>query len=101
MRVEENIKLAKLYDAYGNLLSKGQQEILSSYLYDDFTVSEIAENLSISRQAVMDSVTKAEKKLYDFEEKLGLLKKIELLSEENEQLKKQIKSYREKNKNLL
>ncbi len=66
MRVEENIKLAKLFDAYGTLLSKGQQEVLSSYLYDDFTVSEIAENLKVSRQAIMDSVTKAEKKLYSY-----------------------------------
>ena len=90
MRVEENIKLAKLFDAYGTLLSKGQQEVLSSYLYDDFTVSEIAENLKVSRQAIMDSVTKAEKKLYSYEEKLGFLKKIEVLESENDKIKKKI-----------
>ena len=60
MKVEENIYLAKLFDAYGVLLSEGQQKIMSFYLNDDFTISEIAENLNISRQAVMDSISKAD-----------------------------------------
>ncbi len=90
MKVEENIKLAQLFDAYGELLSEGQKKILSSYLYDDLTVSEIAENLSVSRQAVMDSVTKAEKKLYAYEDKLEFLKKLDALVKENEELKKEL-----------
>ena len=88
MKVEENIILNKLYDAYGKLLSGGQKEIMSSYLNYDLTVSEIAENMGVSRQAVKDSVSKAEKKLYAFEESLGLLKRIEVLEAENEALKK-------------
>ncbi len=99
MKVEENLKLAKLYDTYGLLLSQGQQNILVSYLYDDLTVSEIAENLAVSRQAIMDSITKAEKKLYFYEDKLKFLKKIEQLTEENETLRKENKAL--KNKNLL
>ena len=87
MKVEENILLNKLYDAYGGLLSQGQQDIMSSYLGFDLTVSEIAENLNVSRQAVMDSVSKAEKKLKSFEDKLGLLAKIDALEKENKMLK--------------
>ncbi len=96
MKVEENIILAELFDAYGVLLSEGQQKILSSYLYDDFTLSEIAENLSVSRQAVLDSVTKAEKKLFAFEEKLGFNKKIKALEKENENLLSQLKEIKSK-----
>ena len=95
MKVEENIILNKLYDAYGKLLSDGQQEIMASYLSFDLTVSEIAENMGVSRQAVKDSVSKAEKKLYAFEESLGLLKRIETLEEENEMLKKQLSKQEE------
>lgn len=95
MKVEENIILNKLYDAYGKLLSDGQQEIMASYLSFDLTVSEIAENMGVSRQAVKDSVSKAEKKLYAVEESLGLLKKIEFLEEENEMLKKQLSKQEE------
>ena len=95
MKVEEKNILSKLFDAYGGLLSEGQREIMSSYINYDFTVSEIAENQGISRQAVMDSVTKAEKKLYDFENKLLLVKKIESLMEENQKLKKRLSKIKE------
>lgn len=88
MKVEENVYLGKLFDAYGKLLSKGQQRIMSDYLNDDFTISEIAQNLNVSRQAVLDSISKAEKKLLSFEKELGLLEKIDALEEENRRLKK-------------
>lgn len=87
MKVEENVYLCKLFDAYGALLSSGQREILSLYLNDDLTLSEIAENLKISRQAARDSITKAELKLKSFEEKLCFLKKLEKLEKEIESLK--------------
>ena len=90
MKVEENIYLAKLFDAYGALLSEGQQKILSYYLDDDYTITEIAENLNISRQAVMDSVSKGDKKLRDYENKLKLVKKIDVISEQNANLKEKL-----------
>ena len=67
MKVEEKNTLSKLFDAYGGLLSEGQREIMASYINYDLTVTEIAENLGVSRQAIKDSVTKAEKKLLSFE----------------------------------
>ena len=90
MKVEENIYLTKLFDAYGALLSKGQQSVMSNYLDDDLTISEIAENLKISRQAVMDSVNKAEKKLKSLEDVLQFVKKIDALNEENACLKEKL-----------
>ena len=90
MKVEENIVLNKLFDAYGKLLSEGQQDVMSSYLNFDLTVSEIAENLGVSRQAVMDSVSKAEKKLHQYEENLGFVAKLEKLEKENEILKERL-----------
>ncbi len=96
MKVEENLRLTKLYDAYGALLSIGQQEIMKSYLYDDLTVSEIAENLSVSRQAVKDSITKAEKKLDSFEQKLSIVEKLDNLEGENEKLRKELERLKKK-----
>lgn len=90
MKVEENIYLAKLFDTYGALLSEGQQEIMSFYLNDDYTITEIAENMGVSRQAVMDSINKAYKKLRVYEEKLQLQMKIDLLIEENAKLKQKL-----------
>ncbi len=85
-----------LFDAYGLLLSEGQQSILTNYLYDDLTVTEIAQNLGVSRQAVMDSVTKAEKRLYELEEKLEFRKKLDALTAENEKLKQEIERLKNK-----
>lgn len=90
MKVEENIYLAKLFDAYGALLSEGQQKIMTFYLNYDYTITEIAENLNVSRQAIMDSISKADKKLHGFENKLQLVKKIEILNEENQKLKQKL-----------
>ena len=90
MKVEENIYLGKLFDAYGKLLSKGQYEVIDLYLNDDFTLSEIAENLKVSRQAILDGINKAEKKLKEYEDKLGFVKEMELLEKENENLKQKL-----------
>lgn len=87
MKVEENVYLGKLFDAYGKLLSKGQYDMIDLYLNDDLTLSEIGENLGVSRQAVLDGINKAEKKLKDIEGKLNLVEKIEFLERENEKLK--------------
>ncbi len=87
MEFEEKIKLNRLFDIYKNLLSEGQREVMDEYLSFDFTISEIAENLSISRQAVLDSVTKAEKKLKNLEEKLSFSERLDKLEREIEKLK--------------
>ena len=60
---------------------------MDEYLSFDFTISEIAENLSISRQAVLDSITKAEKKLKNLEEKLSFSERLDKLQREIEKLK--------------
>ncbi len=95
MKVEEKVAYIKLFDAYGSLLSEGQQEIMAYYINFDFTVTEIAENLGVSRQAVKDSVSKAQKKLQEFEEKLSFVKKTDLLNEEIKKLKSQLSKKRE------
>ena len=87
MEIEEKIKLNRLFDIYKNLLSEGQREVMDEYLSFDFTISEIAENLSISRQAVLDSITKAEKKLKNLEEKLSFSQRLDKLEREIEKLK--------------
>lgn len=91
MKIAENIYLGKLYDAYGKLLSQSQGQVMDKFINDDLTVSEIAEILGISRQAVKDSLSKAERKLKDLEEKLAFVSKLEKLEEENDLLKQKLK----------
>ena len=60
---------------YGKLLTKKQFELLNDYYNNDLSLSEIAENLQITRQAVRDNLKKGENKLFEYEEKLNVMKK--------------------------
>lgn len=73
--MEKNVEISILCDLYGKLLSKKQYEFLNDYYNNDLSLSEIAENNNITRQAVRDIIKKGEKKLFEYEEKLLFMKK--------------------------
>lgn len=68
-----------LFDVYGNLLTDRQREILSLYYEEDFSYTEISEELDISRAAAMDSVHRATKLLEKYESAIGYVEKKKLL----------------------
>ena len=73
--MEKNIEMSMLCQTYGKLLTEKQFEVLNDYYNNDLSLSEIAENLEITRQAVRDNLKKGENKLLEFENKLGFMKK--------------------------
>ena len=73
--MEEKVKISMLCEAYGKLLTKKQFEFIDDYYNGDLSLSEIAENNNITRQAVRDIIKKGEKKLFEYEEKLLFMKK--------------------------
>lgn len=75
--MEKNIEISLLFDFYGQLLKEQQQQAVTLYYNDDLSLSEIADQLGITRQGVRDSVKRAEKSLYSYEKKLGLLKRFQ------------------------
>lgn len=74
--MDEKVKISILCDLYGNLLTKKQFEFLNDYYNNDLSLSEIAENNDITRQAVRDIIKKGEKKLFEYEEKLLFMKRM-------------------------
>lgn len=62
-----------LYDYYGEVLSEKQKICFDLYYNQDYSLAEIAEELSISRQGVHDSITRAEAALHRMEEKTGFI----------------------------
>lgn len=74
--IEKTILFGRLFDLYGKLLSSVQESVMKDYYNNDLTLSEIAENNKISRQAVYDAVLKAQNKLLEIEEKVGAYEKI-------------------------
>ena len=73
--MEKNVEISMLCEIYGKLLTEKQLSILEDYYNQDLSLSEIAENRNITRQAVRDIIKKAENKLFEFEEKVGFMKK--------------------------
>lgn len=73
--MEPKVRQAYLYDFYGELLNEHQRKIFESFVFDDLSLGEIAEEQDISRQAVFDLVKRSTKKLEEYENKLHLLKR--------------------------
>lgn len=73
--MEKNVKISMLCEIYGKLLTEKQLEILTDYYNNDLSLSEIAENNQITRQAVRDIIKKGENKLFELEEKLLFMEK--------------------------
>lgn len=66
------MEVSILLDFYGRLLKDKVRIATEMYFNDDLSLSEIADDLKITRQGVRDLVKRAEVNLYDYEEKLGL-----------------------------
>lgn len=74
--MEKNVQISMLNQIYGRLLTQKQYEIIDDYYNNDLSLSEIAENNEITRQAVRDILKKGEKKLFEYEEKLMFMKRM-------------------------
>lgn len=75
--MEKHIEISMLVEIYGKLLTEKQYQVISDYYNEDLSLSEIAENNNISRQGVRDIIKKGESKLFEYEEKLQIMKKIQ------------------------
>lgn len=73
--LDKTVELARLLDAYGELLTERQRECLSLFYEEDFSLAEIAERFAISRQAVHDAIRHGEAQLLDYEGTLNLVEK--------------------------
>lgn len=73
--VEKLVEVGILYDFYGKLLSERQYMAIELYYIHDLSLAEIGEELNITRQSVFDTLKRAENKLYEYENILGLVEK--------------------------
>lgn len=62
-------------DLYGPLLTAKQLQVLNWYYEQDLSLSEIAEHMEISKQAVYDLLKRSEKTLDEYEKRLGLVRR--------------------------
>lgn len=83
----KNLDFCALLDVYGPFLSEKQRILSEHYYFDDLSLSEIAENEGITRQAVRDIIHRTELQLSKFESDCGYyakFSKIKKLAENSE-----------------
>ena len=73
MKLEKLEKSNQLFETYGFCLTPIQKKVLGHYLVDGLQITEIAEILGITKQAVSKNVVSAEKKLQNMENNLQFL----------------------------
>ncbi|MCD8196012.1 MAG: YlxM family DNA-binding protein [Lachnospiraceae bacterium] len=73
--MEEILRQALLYDFYGELLTERQKRVYEDVVLNDYSLSEVAGELGISRQGVHDMIRRCGKTLSEYEEKLHLVEK--------------------------
>lgn len=73
--MEETLYVTSLYDYYGELLTDKQREYFEDYYFNNLSLSEIADNNDISRNAIHKQIKDTIAKLKNYEEKLKLLEK--------------------------
>lgn len=71
----KNLEFSDLITVYGDMLTDKQRDVLELYYDEDLSLAEIAENMSISRQGVRDSIKRGEETLLSLEKSLGLHRK--------------------------
>ena len=72
---EKNLEIGFLLDFYGDVLSERKRTVLDCYYNNDMSLSEIAEEIGISRQGVRELIKKSGDELLFYEEKLGLARR--------------------------
>ncbi len=87
--IEETIRLNDLFDIYQELLTEKQRDYFKYYFSDNYSLSEIADILEVSRNAVHLQVKNIIKNLETFEEKLKVLEKTNNYNELMDALKKE------------
>ncbi|MDQ0253742.1 putative DNA-binding protein YlxM (UPF0122 family) [Evansella vedderi] len=86
--IEKTIRMNYLYDFYQALLTEKQNQYMTMYYLDDWSLGEIADHFEVSRQAVYDNIKRTEALLEEYEDKLMLLQRYE----ERQQLINKLKS---------
>lgn len=88
--MEKIVEQGILYDFYGMLLTDHQKKIYEAAVFEDLSLSELAELFSITRQGVHDLIKRCDKAFASYESKLHLLEKSIRLRKKTEKIIKNI-----------
>lgn len=85
--MEKFVEQTLLYDFYGELLTERQQQVYESVVLEDYSLSEVAEDLGISRQGVHDMIKRCNHTLEEYESRLHLVEKFLCIHKQVQKIK--------------
>lgn len=85
--MEKFVEQILLYDFYGELLTERQQQVYESVVLEDYSLSEVAEDLGISRQGVHDMIKRCNHTLEEYESRLHLVEKFLCIRKQVQKIK--------------
>jgi len=75
-----------LYDFYGELLTQHQKKVYEDAVFNDLSLSEIADEQGISRQGVHDLIRRCDRILAVYEDKLHLVERFSRIKRNVQQI---------------
>ncbi len=85
--MEKIVEQGLLYDFYGELLTDHQRQIYEAAVYNDMSLTEIADEHGISKQGVHDLIKRCTKALQGYEDSLHMIRRFEAIKNQAEELK--------------
>ncbi|HAT01824.1 MAG TPA: transcriptional regulator [Oribacterium sp.] len=74
--MDDFVLRGNLYELYGGLLNENQRKVYEYHIMDDMSFTEIGEEIGVTRQAAQELFRRADKKLQEIEDTLGLQSKL-------------------------
>ena len=93
--MESIVKQSLLYDFYGELLTDHQRAVYEDAVFNDMSLSEIAQEQGISRQGVHDLIKRCDRLLDGYEEKLQLVSKFQKTRQMVAEIRKKLQQCQE------
>ena len=85
--MEKIVEQGLLYDFYGELLTEHQKQIYEAAVYNDMSLTEIADEHGISKQGVHDLIKRCTRSLQEYEDKIHMIRRFEAIKTQAERLK--------------
>lgn len=84
VNMDKTVHVNVLLDLYDELLSDRQRQVMDLYYKEDYSLNEISDLLSISKQAISEHIKRAEGALKNYESTLKLAEKTKRWNEDGE-----------------
>lgn len=84
--MEKIVAQGLLYDFYGALLTRHQQAVYERVVYEDMSLTEIADATGVSKQAVHDLIRRTTAQMEEYEDKLHMIRRYTRLRDDAQRL---------------